>query len=195
MLNDTLAFEALYKTYYNSLRNTAHNIIGDPEDAHDVVQEVFLKLWKKKESMQNVMHEKAYLFRSVINASLSHLENKKPTVSTENIPKETSESSTASIDSRELEIKIHRALKSLPPKCRTIFALSRFEDMKYKEIAEQLGVSVKTVENQMGIALKKMRADLSPYLTREFMALSIGLGITVCSRIPWVELLVVLLFI
>ncbi|MCD6069102.1 MAG: polymerase subunit sigma-24 [Bacteroidetes bacterium] len=204
MSDTNSAFETLYKTYYNSLRNTANNIIGDSDGAHDIVQEVFLKLWHRKEELSTVIHQKAYLFRSVINASLSHLENKKqvvPAATLTKIPGDpdpayqqtNSIDTTSSLDRKELEAKISRALNKLPPKCKAIFALSRFEDMKYREIAEHLGVSLKTVENQMGIALKKIRADLSPYLTREFIAVTAGISIAFLSRFLWPGLLILLL--
>jgi RNA polymerase sigma-70 factor (ECF subfamily) len=73
-------------------------------------------------------------------------------------------SSSKKLMVKELEVKILEALKLLPEQCRTIFQLSRFENLKYREIADQLGLSVKTVENQMGKALRIMRSRLAEYL-------------------------------
>ncbi|MBA2612621.1 MAG: RNA polymerase sigma-70 factor [Bacteroidetes bacterium] len=160
-------FEIIYKTYYSILRNTVENIIDDKDASHDVVQEVFLKLWDKKDELDLILHLKAYLFKSAINASITYLENNKKSVRLSDIKMEFSTSENSTIYTKELEIKIQLALDKLPPKCRAIFVLCRFENMKYKEVAQYLGVSLKTIENQMGIALKRLRNDLKPYLAKE----------------------------
>lgn len=180
---DSIEFETLYKTHYNKLRNTAHNIISDKDSAHDVVQEVFLKLWHRKEGLHNIVNQKAYLLKSVINTSLLYLESNKKLVHLDKIKELSLGNPTTSLDQKELENKIEKALERLPPKCKTIFVLSRFEELKYKEIAEYLGISVNTVENQMSIALKRLREELSIYLTPEFMALAVGISSFVLLRL------------
>jgi RNA polymerase sigma-70 factor (ECF subfamily) len=170
-------FEEMYKTHYKMLRNAAENIIGDNDAAHDVVQEVFLKLWNRKDDSTIILNQKAYLFKSVINASITYLENNKSKIQVGDLKIESSGSTDSKILVKELEAKIQLALNALPPKCKAIFVLSRFEGLKNKEISEFLGLSLKTVENQMGIALKKMKEDLKPYLTREFLSLVITFGL------------------
>ena len=182
MSDNILAFETLYKSHYTSLRSTAHHIISDRDASHDIIQEVFLKLWDKRDELHNILNKKAYLVKSVINASLRYLETKKPFTSTENLRVETSGGSDTLLAQKELEAKINKALNNLPPRCKTIFTLSRFENMKYKEISEHLGISINTVENQMGIALQKLRFELSTYLTKEFLALAVGIGYAVLMR-------------
>lgn len=90
---------------------------------------------------------------------------------------ETAETPNSSMESRELEQKITQAVNNLPPKCKAVFVLSRYEGLKYKQIAEHLDISVKTVENQMGSALQKLRDELKPYLTREFLMMMIVIGL------------------
>jgi len=155
-------FEIIYKTHYAILRNVVENIINDKDASHDVVQEVFLKLWRKKDQLDHILNPKAYLFRSAINASITYLENNKDRVHLSHIKIEAPENADSTILVKELEEKIQRALDSLPAKCKAIFVLSRFEGLKYKEIAEHLDISVKTVENQIGIAIKRMRDELKP---------------------------------
>lgn len=166
-------FENMYRTHYKMLRNAADNIIGDTDAAHDVVQEVFVKLLNKGDDVTLILNQKAYLFRSVINASITYLENNKNKTRLGELKIESSGTTDSKMLTKELELKIQNALDGLPPKCKAIFVLSRFEGLKNKEIAEQLGLSLKTVENQMGIALKKMKDDLKPYLTREFLSVMV----------------------
>jgi RNA polymerase sigma-70 factor (ECF subfamily) len=179
-MKDT-AFEDLYKSNYNDLKNLADNIVGE-DHSHDVVQEVFLKLWNKKDAMDDVENKKAYLTRSVINSSLTQLERNKRFPRLNVLRSEPIAKENSTMDQKELENAISKALDALPPKCRTIFVLSRFEEMKYAEIASHLDISVNTVENQMGIALKKMRTELSVYLTKEFMAVTLSSGIIFLIR-------------
>ena len=160
-------FEDMYKVHYKMLRNAAENIIGDADAAHDVVQDVFVKLWNRKDEVTVILNKKAYLFRSVINSSITYLENNKNKTRIGDLKIESSGSTDSAILMKELEVKIQVALNALPPKCKAIFALSRFEGLKNKEIAEQMGLSLKTVENQMGIALKKMKEDLKHYLSKK----------------------------
>jgi RNA polymerase sigma-70 factor (ECF subfamily) len=176
-------FEEMYKTHYKMLRNAAENIIGDNDAAHDVVQEVFLKLWNRKDDATIILNQKAYLFKSVINASITYLENNKSKIRIGDLKIESSGSTDSKILVKELEAKIQLALNALPPKCKAIFVLSRFEGLKNKEISEFLGLSLKTVENQMGIALKKMKEDLKPYLTKEFLSLVMTAGFFLLFRV------------
>jgi RNA polymerase sigma-70 factor, ECF subfamily len=160
-------FEEMYRENYRMLRNAAYNVIGDHDASHDVVQEVFVKLWQKKESVDIILNQKAYLYRSVINASITYLQNNKSKIQLEDYRSEAEGRADSGLLLRELEFNIAKALDKLPPKCRAVFVLSRYEERKNKEIAEILGLSIKTVENQMGIALKKMREELKPYLAKD----------------------------
>ncbi|PBQ31246.1 RNA polymerase sigma-70 factor [Sphingobacteriaceae bacterium] len=176
-------FEEMYKVHYKMLRNAAENIVGDADAAHDVVQDVFIKLWNRRDEVSAILNKKAYLFKSVINASITYLENNKNKTSIGDLKIESSGQTDTPVLVKELESKIQLALNALPPKCKAIFVLSRFEGLKNKEISEYLGLSIKTVENQMGIALKKMKEDLKPYLTKEFFSLATVLGFSVIFKI------------
>ncbi len=178
-------FENMYKVHYKMLRNAADNIIGDSDAAHDVVQEVFLKLWNRRDEVSTILNPKAYLFRSVINASITYLENNKGKKNIDDLRIESSGTTDSKVMTKELEEKIQGALNTLPPKCKAIFVLSRFEGLKNKEIAESLGLSLKTVENQMGIALKKMKDDLQHYFNKEFLSLLVLSGLSVSAKYLW----------
>lgn len=170
-------FEELYKTHYKALRNAAENIVRDKDAAHDVVQEVFVKLWNRRDELGAILNERAYLMRSVVNTAITHLSHIKKKKDIEHMHIEWQGSTDDDVMTRELQTKIDTALENLPPKCKAIFVLSRFENMKNKDIAATLGLSLKTVENQMGIALKKMKDDLKMYFKGDaIVLLALGLN-------------------
>jgi RNA polymerase sigma-70 factor, ECF subfamily len=165
--------ESLYRQYHKTLCNVAYGIVKDKDTAGDIVQNVFIQVWKKREATTINSSIKGYLIRATMNASVYYLRTSKRRFQVEEEAiKERPLAFNNSEDrlrESELEDKIKEALFRLPLKCRTIFLLNRYEGMKYKEIALQLGLSLKTVENQMSIALEKLRKDLRPYLTPEFL--------------------------
>lgn len=162
------AFEMLFKTYYQSLCKYAYSFLNDKDEAEEVVQAAFITVWDKRKAIEIQTSIKSYLYRMVRNSCLNvikHKKVKKQHAAYEMAGGEPShESVSQSIISSELEQKIYEALKALPEQCRLVFQLSRFEELKYSEIANQMNISVKTVENQMGKALKIMRAQLKDYL-------------------------------
>lgn len=168
--------------HYDKLFQTALNITGECDDAKDVIQDVFLKIWQKKENMDDQKLNGGYLYRSVVNASLNKLQKRKGNnqiLSTATIAiASNGDAPDQVLYGKELEKEIDRAIELLPPKCKAIFVLSRFEGLKYREIADHLDVSPKTVENQMGIALKKLQNTLSPYMTKEFLAFTATVGMS-----------------
>jgi RNA polymerase sigma-70 factor (ECF subfamily) len=176
MLVET-SFEQLYKSHYRSLRIAAANIIHDEDAAHDIVQEVFLKFWHRRNGLSEVLNHKAYLFKSVVNASITYLGKSKSHVRMMDIKIESPGNPGSELLAKELEFKIRSALENLPHKCRAVFVLSRYEDLRNKEIADLLGISVKTVENQMTIALKKMKNDLKPYFPNELVLFTAFFGL------------------
>ena len=165
------AFEATFKRYYKPLHAYAFTIVKDEAVAEDIVQQVFFRIWKNAENLHIHSSIAAYLYRSVNNESLNHLKHEKLVVAHQKATapqmKEERDSAAGKILHKELEQKIREALNTLPEHCRTVFQLSRFENLKYQEIADRLGISIKTVENQMGKALKILRIqliDLLPFL-------------------------------
>lgn len=172
---DLDGIEQLFTANHKALCNVAYKIVRDRSTAEDIVQDVFLKLWRKRDEIQIESTLKGYLFKAVANAALNELQRAKKIQFKDEIKE--LERPVADIPAQEevnpqiLEKKLSDALNTLPPRCRAIFILSRYENLKYREIAEQLNISVKTVEAQMGIALEKLRAELKPYITREHLTI------------------------
>jgi RNA polymerase sigma-70 factor (ECF subfamily) len=166
-INDVV-MEEIFKIHYLQLCNYAYIFLKDTDESEDVVQGVFYQLWKKKDSTEITTSLKSYLFTAVRNNCLkkvSHLKIRNQYK--ENIIHLDDKSSNNTMDKvigRELEEQIKNAIENLPQQCRLIFTLSRQSGFKYAEIAEHLEISVKTVENQMGKALKVLREKLKSYL-------------------------------
>jgi len=157
-------FERLFRDFFPPLMAFARKILGDEDDAREVVHQVFINLWEKRTEVDLSSSLKSYLFTSVHNRSLNVIRDRKK-FSSEEVPEVAGEwDVSAQIESMELEEKIRESIASLPEKCREIFELNRFSGLKYSEIASQLGISVKTVENQMTKALKILREQLGKYL-------------------------------
>jgi len=162
---DNQAFEELFRKYFPSLMAFSRRILGNEEDAREVVHQVFVNLWEKRSDIDLSTSLKSYLFTSVNNRSLNMIRDRKK-FSSEEVPESAGDwDVSAQIESMELEEKIRGAIDSLPEKCREIFELNRFEGLKYSEIANKLDISVKTVENQMSKALKILREQLAKYMT------------------------------
>jgi RNA polymerase sigma-70 factor (ECF subfamily) len=157
-------FERLFREFFPPLMGFARKILGDEDDAREVVHQVFINLWEKRQEVDLSTSLKSYLFTSVHNRSLNMIRDRKK-FSSEEVPEVAGEwDVSAQIESMELEEKIRESINSLPEKCREIFELNRFSGLKYAEIATQLDISVKTVENQMTKALKILREQLGKYL-------------------------------
>nr|WP_296704460.1 RNA polymerase sigma-70 factor [Algoriphagus sp.] len=165
---DEKALEMLFKEYYQPLCRYANSYLEDSDDAEEVVQNCFIKLWEKKENINIQSSVKSYLYQTIRNSCLNEIKHQKVKKNYGDMlaqqGEQYSESSDQSTLKGELEEKIALALQALPQQCRLIFTMSRFEELKYQEIADQLNLSIKTVENQMGKALKLMRIQLQEYL-------------------------------
>ena len=146
-----MSFSELYLIYYPKLVRFAKEFVMSEEDAENITQDVFTDLWEKRESMNKVFEQK-------------YVENVKASFEIElNLKLQSLDRfDVYDISERnQMEKLIRDAINSLPKRCRDIFLLSRMEGLKYREISERLGISVNTVECQMGIALKKLRAKLN----------------------------------
>lgn len=175
--SDRNAYEQLFKMYYTPLVSFARNIIRDTDAAEDLVQEVFVKIWERKHTIEIKTSVKAYLYMAVKNHCLNKLKTEQRNAflndeMADDVRVATNNTEEYS-NTIELSKHIDNALNLLPPKCAVIFKMSRFEDKTYKEIAESLELSVKKVENQMGKALSIMRGALSPYLNQVYLWLTI----------------------
>ena len=162
------AFEQVFKTHFKNLHAYACSMLQDEMAAEEMVQNVFCKLWERNQNLSIEGSVAAYLYRAVHNESLNYLKHLKVRAEHQlyvvHSMKEGTESATRKMHLKELEAKLQKALNDLPEQCRTIFQMSRFEELRYREIAERLGLSVKTVEAQMGKALKILRTKLVDFL-------------------------------
>lgn len=168
---DEEAFNKAFDLYYSRLCFFADHVLRDFDLSRSVVQQVFVDLWIKREKLQ-IDSLQSYLYQSARNASLDVLKHKKAEsryLST--LEKAESYQITDLMEEAELADRINRAIQHLPEKCREIFILCRFEELKYSEIAVRLNISVKTVEMQIGIALKKMKKELSDYQMIQFLTI------------------------
>jgi RNA polymerase sigma-70 factor (ECF subfamily) len=160
-------FETLFKAHFRALHAYACTIIKDEAAAEDIVQNTFFKLWERRDQLQILQSVTAYLYRAVYHESLNYLKHAKVKKNHQHYVTsrpEQQESPAGHTAMRELESRLEAALRELPEQCRTIFQKSRFEELKYREIAVQMGLSVKTVENQMGKALRLLRLKLADFL-------------------------------
>ncbi len=155
----------LFESHYVLLCRKAYRIVNNKDIAEDLVQDVFFKLWENRKKIVIKTSLKAYLNRMVFNESISFLRKNKTVLefSDEIEHQETVNETESKLGATELKDIINAAIEELPPKCKTIFLLSRMEELSYKQIAMQLGISIKTVENQMGKALKLLRGTLKHY--------------------------------
>ena len=168
-MGDEQAFELLFRKYHVRLCGFANKYSNDPEEAREVVQEVFIKIWEGREDIDPEESLRAYIFKITRNICINKLRRKQVESKYIEIYKlvytETREFSPYdSLLADELNENITNALKKIPSKCRRIFDLSRVEGLKYREIADRLQISQKTVEAQMSKALHILRYELREYL-------------------------------
>ena len=166
---DKAAFEELFRSYFTPLCSFAQKYVNDADEAKDIVHNVFINLWNKRNEITLETSLKSYLFQGVHNRSLNFIRDHKKLVQFDT-PQNESElgkylKSHDHLESSEAEQRINRALDDLPDKCREIFLMNRFDGLKYREIAEKLDISIKTVETQMSRALKTLRERLSDMIT------------------------------
>ncbi|MDD4515823.1 RNA polymerase sigma-70 factor [Massilibacteroides sp.] len=169
------AFNSIFNTYYLQLYFHCRKYIPDTEEAKDLLQNVFLRLWDKREEIEIEISLKAYLFRCVQNECLNAIRSSRSTISLSEIDGESiilpdrGGQSSPEIDTegREIEKAIDSVIETLPEQCRNIFILSRIKGMRNKDIAQHLSVSVRTVDTQIYRALKIMKKGLKDYLSSE----------------------------
>ena len=165
---DEKVFEELFKTYYTPLCEYCMRYVSDADMAEEIVQDLFFKMWVKREELNINVSIKAYIFTSLRNHALNYISRLKIQDRYNQFivirSKSDVEHPVDVLEEKDMERIMKQAIAMLPEKRREIFEMSRFEDMKYLEIAEKLNVSVKTVESQMSKALEHMRKVLSKFL-------------------------------
>jgi len=174
-------FTTLYARYFQGLSLAALKYVKGTSIAEEIVQDVFLKLWEAPGDIMHVRSLKAYLYRAVINHSINYVNRQKNIeLHHQRIAEETSQKYIESlIEDHALKELLYQEIERLPTQCRKVFKMSRFQDLKYREIAEQLNISEKTVENHIVNALKTLRAKLQDKNTTQddWMKLKMVLGV------------------
>lgn len=173
------ALDELFRRYYVDLCRTAVRFVMDETTAEDIVQEVFTKLWTKRDRLPaDTQSVAAYLRRAVRNRSLNYLrDRKRMPVDDGELPELTADSALQpgrAMEAEETQLRITRAIDRLPERCRLVFVMSKVEHMSHREIAEGLDISVKTVENQMTRAYKFLREWLAVFLYFTFSLLCLN---------------------
>lgn len=160
------AFDAIFKQYYKPLCQFSYSFIKDQDTAENLVQEVFAKLWEKRENVSNIDNLLSYLMGMVRNQSIDFLRKEKTTSKIfTKLQLEKSENTTEEqISKNEFEEKLLKSIMNLPGRCRTAIEMSRFDGFSNKEIAQKMEISVKGVEALIGRALKLLRSELQEFL-------------------------------
>ena len=165
-MDDKGAYENVFRIYYRSMTSYAFRFLGNVPDSESIVQDVFLRLWQKRKEIIITSSLQQYLFRSVKNHCINFLEHEriKTRYQASVIQKEADRNDYSEFFPEiDLIKRIESAIGSLPPKRQEIFRLAREEGLKYREIADRLELSVKTVETQMTLALKQLREVLKSF--------------------------------
>jgi RNA polymerase sigma-70 factor (ECF subfamily) len=171
---DKEAFRFFFEEYYTDLCNLINFYIHNSAVAEEIAQDIYVQFWEKKENIEIAVSVKSYLLKASKNKSLNYLRNEKNKLNIHEKLAEIAENSYDELPEEGLDVNwlhnlIQRGIDSLSPKCREVFILAKEQNLSYKEIADQLGISVKTVENQMGKALKKLREYLRPFYKEIFV--------------------------
>ncbi|MDE6654132.1 MAG: RNA polymerase sigma-70 factor [Muribaculaceae bacterium] len=152
-------FETHFRRLYLPLGMYAMRIVGDADDAEDIVEDTFVKVWQSVSSGMEVADFSAFMYRSVRNRCVSFLRSKVEHEDVSLIP----DVSEEVIDTSVRDARIWRAIDDLPEKCREIFLMSKRDGYSNAEIADELGISIKTVKNQMTKAFSRLREALTPH--------------------------------
>ncbi len=161
--------ESIFKKHYNLVCSTIYKMIPDYTLAEDLAQDVFCDLWRKRDHLVINTSLKAYLRKTAVNKTLNHIRKKKIATTNDDceaLLRIASNHYSETLEYTELQDYINAAIDQLPKKCRVIFMLSRFEEYSYKQIAAELDISTKTVENQISKALKKLRKAMKVFEQR-----------------------------
>jgi RNA polymerase sigma-70 factor (family 1) len=165
-LDDQQAYKELFTSLYSYLFRFAKTLLKSRESAEEVVSDVFIKVWERRRQLEKIENLKVYLYVSTRNIAYNYLDKQKrnPTNSIDDFE---TEFTSIYFDPEQLLVTadmlafIQKAIDQLPPKCKIIFKLAKEDGLKYREVAEVLNISIKTVENQLAIALQKIGSTVS----------------------------------
>lgn len=166
---DKASFDEVFRYYYSDLVNYCNRYVNDDDSAKEIVQDIFTKLWFKHEDININVSLKSYLYKAVRNHAINHLNYIRqrerfqqyigfPSMSNQNTP-------LNKLQEEDIKIRLDRTILTMPDKCREVFELKRFEGLKNKDIAEQLGISLKTVEKHIAKAISLLKDTLHDYVT------------------------------
>ncbi|MEO3406689.1 RNA polymerase sigma-70 factor [Mucilaginibacter sp. CAU 1740] len=160
--DDEAALTIIYKRYWASLFSSAYNILKDRQACEDIIQELFIKLWDCRAEVQISVSLKAYLYASVRYGVYRQIKtgSVRSEIFDDLIERLHTPTAYGSIEHKELLLQINRVIDTLPDKCREVYKLSREECLSHKQIAMQLNISTKTVENHLTKALRELRGSL-----------------------------------
>ena len=159
-------FESYYKKHYKSFFLIACKYLKNSAEAEEIVNDVFMKIWEDGHNISIETSLKSYIYRAVINRSLNLIQHHKKDLLQKAdlslIPDETYE--LKQIEENELKIRLYSAIDHLPLQCKKVFEMSRFEELKQQEIADKLGISIKTVKNHITHALKELSKSIDKFM-------------------------------
>ncbi len=163
---DAVAYKKLFLLFFLPLNSFSYSIIKSNESAEEVVSDVFIEIWARRKQLMEIENLKMYLYTSVRNASLRQMQKiqKTKTLSLDDLDitfASADLNAADSIISKELVSKIETTIEQLPPQCKIIYKLAKEDRLKYKDIGELLSISVKTIDNQIATALKKIASVLN----------------------------------
>lgn len=165
---DNAAFATLFRQHYRELVITANRFVKNTAEAEDIVQELFYSIWKHRGNLPDHINSVAgYLHRSTRNRALNYLRDQQRIPSSDgDLPLHMVAEGLPSdgLDQQELQQRLHQAIDRLPERCRLVFTMSKIEEMSHQEIADALGISPKTIENQMTKAYRFLREWLAIFL-------------------------------
>ncbi len=160
-------FESLFREFYKPLFIHANRILQDGAEAEEIVQDLFFNIWKNRQNLNINISASSYLYSAVRNNCLQFIKRKKIKGKYEIYLKGQNHQSIEPIEHikyNELHARLYKVMDDLPDRCQQIFKLNRFQGLKYQEIADQLEISIKTVEANMSKALKHLRKNLSEFM-------------------------------
>jgi RNA polymerase sigma-70 factor (family 1) len=164
--DDQQAYKELFTSLYSYLFQFAKTLVKAKEPAEEIISDVFIKVWEKRKELEKIENLKLYLYVSTRNLSYNYLDKQKRSA-TNPLDNVQAEFTSVYFDPEQLLItadmlsRIQKAIDQLPPKCKVIFRLAKEDGLKYREVAEILNISVKTVENQLAIAVQKIGSAVS----------------------------------
>lgn len=165
--DDEKAMQLIFEAYYKYLVVTAYNLLDDDGRARDLAQDILFDFWQKRENLNIDFSLKAFLRKALVNRCIDEIRRRKSkkidVLEEQQLERLDVGHFNDKLEEDDLKLILNQTIDRLPEKCRLVFKLSRFENLSHKEIAQQLDISTKTIENQITKALKHIRKSLEQY--------------------------------